>query len=147
MRIPALFDPLRQLPVDPFAGMDAVFRGMDRASVLGRDVKNALDMRLDINEDDDSYVVNVDIPGIRKEDIDVSVEGNRVAIRAESRRELTRGKGKAIYNERYEGESFRAFTLPADVDPAKAKAEYDGGVLCLTLPKKQGGSTRHVPIN
>jgi HSP20 family protein len=86
------------------------------------------------------------MPGVRKEDIDVSVQGSQVAIRAEIKRESTGGRGKKIHSERFTGEAFRAFDLPQEVDAAAAKAEYDGGVLTLTLPKKDGGTARRLQI-
>lgn len=122
-------------------------RGLWRHTPYARQFENAMEMRLDVNEVDNDYVVNVDIPGVHKEDIDVSIQGNQVSIRAEVKRELSQGKGKELYSERYSGQAYRSFTLPVDVDAAKSKAEYDGGVLHLTLPKSASASTRRLPIN
>lgn len=130
---------------DPFADMDDLLRGF--APAISKQYERTLEMRLDVNEDDDSYFVNVDMPGVKKEDIDVSIDGNQVTIRAEVKRELSQGKGKEIHSERYSGEAYRSFALPAEIDSGKAKAAYDGGVLSLTLPKKAETSAKHLSVN
>ena len=148
MTLPVRTNPFGEMTrFDPFSGMEGLLRSLGRRSPLSRDFDNAMEMRLDVNEDDNDYIINVDMPGVRKEDIDVSVQGNQVSIRAEINRELSQGKRKELYSERYSGQAYRAFTLPVDVDASKAKATYDGGVLCLTLPKSAGASARHLPIN
>jgi HSP20 family protein len=131
--------------IDPFADFEDLIRGLGARS-LAREYERTLDMRLDVNEDDKGYVVNVDMPGVKKDDIDISIEGNQVAIRAEVKREKSREKGKDIYNERYSGQAYRAFTLPSEIDSAAAQATYDGGVLTLTLPKKTGTEAKRVSV-
>jgi HSP20 family protein len=148
MNLPTRSNPLIQLSrLNPFSEMEDLLRSFGRRSSYTREFENAMDMRLDVNEDDVAYTVDIDIPGVRKEDIDVSVEGNQISIRAEVNRELSQGKGKELYSERYSGQAFRSFALPLEVDAAKAKAAYDGGVLRLTLPKKAGSSVKRLPIN
>jgi HSP20 family protein len=132
--------------MDPFADLEDLIRNTGARS-LTREYERALDMRLDVNEDDKEYVVNVDMPGVKKEDIDVSIEGNQVAIRAEVKREKTGDKGKELYNERFSGQAYRSFTLPSEIDAAGAKAAYDGGVLTLALPKKTGTAAKRLSIN
>lgn len=128
--------------------VDDMMRGVGLRSPLAREYERTLDMRIDVNEEDERFVVNVDMPGVRKEDIDVSIEGNQVSVRAEVRREESRGKpGKEIYNERFRGEAFRSFSLPTEIDSAGAKAAYDGGVLTLELPKKTGGASKRVQVS
>lgn len=147
MNLPTRWNPFHQLArLDPFTDFEDLFRTFGPRS-MAQQYERTMDMRLDINEDDQNYVVNVDMPGVRKEDIDVAVEGNQITIRAEVKRELSQGKGKAIYNERYSGQAYRAFTLPMEVDSTKAQAAYDGGVLCLTLPKKTSTASKHLAIN
>lgn len=131
---------------DPFADVDALLRTL-RPLSLGRDYERALDMRLDIREDDDSYIVDVEIPGLSHDSIDVTVDGNQVGIRTEIGRELSQGRGKEVYSERYRGQASRMFMLPTEVDADASTAKYDGGVLTLTLPKKPGAAIRHVPIH
>lgn len=147
MNLPTRRSPFNQLArLDPFVDFDDLFRGLIPRS-MAQQYERTMEMRLDVNEDDQNYIVNVDMPGVRKEDIDVSVEGNQISIRAEVKRELQQGKGKEIYNERYSGQAYRAFTLPSEVDSTKAQATYDGGVLTLTLPKKANTEARHLSVN
>lgn len=148
MSLPTRSNPLMQLArLSPLSEMEDLLRSMGRRSTYSREFENAMEMRLDIAEDDAGYTVDIDIPGVRKEDIEVSVEGNQVAVRAEVSRELSQGKGKELYSERYSGQAFRNFALPLEVDAAKAKAAYDGGVLRLTLPKKPGASVKRLTIS
>lgn len=146
MALPTRLNPFRPLArFEPFGDLEDLFRGL-AAPRFAREYERTLDMRLDVCEDDSAYIVNVDMPGVRKSDIDVSVEGRQVTISAEVKREESRDKGKEIYNERYTGNAFRSFVLPSDIDGSKAQASYDGGVLTLTLPKVTGGGSRRLPI-
>jgi HSP20 family protein len=105
-------------------------------------------MKLDVKEDDNAYTIRAEIPGARKEDIHVDVEGNGVTLRAEIRQEKEQKENeKVIYSERSYGMLSRSFSLPGEVDAQRAKAEYRDGVLNLTLPKKLGGQTRRVSIS
>ncbi|MGH8694618.1 MAG: Hsp20/alpha crystallin family protein [Burkholderiales bacterium] len=93
--------------------------------------------RIDVKEDDGAYVVQAEIPGVKKEDINVTINGNQVAISTEVKREREDKQGeKVLRSERYYGKAYRAFSLAQDVDEASAQAKYDEGVLELRLPKK-----------
>ena len=145
--LPTTWNPLRQLTrFDPLNDLDDVFRGLGRQS-LSRQYQEMMEMRLDVTEDDTSYYVNVDIPGVDKDKIDVSVQGNTIAINAEVEREKTRESKKEVYSERFVGKAFRSFSLPTDVDSAKSEASYDGGVLKLKLPKLATDMSRRISIN
>jgi len=105
-------------------------------------------MKIDVNEDDKSFSIRADIPGVKKEDIQVDVDGDRVSLRAEVKKEKEEKKGeKIVYSERSYGMVSRSFTLPADVDAQGAKAEYKDGVLNLRLPKKSNGATKRIAIS
>jgi HSP20 family protein len=105
-------------------------------------------IKVDVEEKDDRYMVKADMPGVAKEDIHVDVDGNMVSIAAEVRREKKEEKeGKVLRSERYFGSMSRAFTLPAEVDVAKAEATYADGVLMLTLPKTKGTATHRIAIH
>ena len=108
----------------------------------------AEDMRVDVTEAGDSYKVSADLPGVNKEDINVSIDGNLVTIEAEMKRskETTDKSGKVLRSERYSGLMSRAFTLTQDVDDTKATARYEDGVLTLELPKKESSPTRRLAI-
>jgi HSP20 family protein len=106
-----------------------------------------LKMKIDVKEDEKSFTVKADIPGVKKEDIQIDVDGDRVSLRSEAKQEKEEKKGeKVVYSERTYGMVSRSFTLPADVDAKDAKAEYKDGVLSLTLSKKPGGAAKRIPI-
>jgi HSP20 family protein len=88
-----------------------------------------------------------ELPGVAKEDIAVSVEAGEVSISAEVKREKeTKDGDKLLRTERYYGSVARAFTLPTDVDAARAEAKFDQGVLTLTLPKAEGARSKSLPV-
>ena len=107
-----------------------------------------LQMKIDVKEDDKSFTVKADIPGVKKEDIHVDVEGDQITVRAETKYEKDEKKDeKVIYSERSYGAVSRSFSLPVDVDEKAAKAEYKDGVLNLVLPKKANGSARRIAVS
>ncbi|MGA9335612.1 MAG: Hsp20/alpha crystallin family protein [Rudaea sp.] len=132
---------------NPVASFEDLFRGLN-ARPLWRDIEAAPDMRIDVNEDDKAYRVKAEMPGVDKNDIEISVEGNQVAISAEVKRETTKKDDeKELYTERYFGKVYRSLSLASDLDGGKAEAHYDKGVLTLTLPKKHNGGTRKVAVS
>ena len=108
----------------------------------------ALKMRVDVTERDNAYEVKADIPGVKKEDINVRIDGNVVQIDAEVKRESeSKDKaGKVLRSERYFGTVSRTFSLADDVDEGKAEAKYADGVLTLQLPKKTTAAARKVTV-
>jgi HSP20 family protein len=106
-----------------------------------------LKVRLDVSESDKGFTVKAEVPGVKKEDIHVDVNGNQVSIRAEVKQEKEEKEaGKVVHSERYYGAVSRSFTLPVDVDSQGATAAYKDGVLSLTLPKKAGAASRRVNV-
>ncbi|HRM49497.1 MAG TPA: Hsp20/alpha crystallin family protein [Alicycliphilus sp.] len=104
-------------------------------------------IKIDVKEDDAAYTVHAEVPGVPKEDINVSIDGNVVSLRAEVRQHDQKKDGeKLLRSERYYGSVARSFQLPVEVDAAQARARYDNGVLTLTLPKKQGNKTQRLAI-
>ncbi len=107
------------------------------------DGEREVQIRMDVKEDDKAYTVHAEIPGVKKEDIHVTVDGNQVAISAEVKQEKeARENEKTLRRERYYGRVSRAFQVGQDVDDAAAQAKYSDGVLELTLPKKAIASKR-----
>ncbi|MBP7544372.1 MAG: Hsp20/alpha crystallin family protein [Acidovorax sp.] len=104
-------------------------------------------IKVDVKETDAGYTVQAELPGVPKEDIHVSVDGNIVSLRAEVRQldQKTEGE-KVLRSERYYGAVARSFQLPAEIDAAQAKAKYDHGVLTLTLPKKVHNASQRLSI-
>lgn len=109
----------------------------------------ALKMRVDVTERDNAYEVKADIPGVKKEDINVRIDGNVVQIDAEVKREKeTKGDGeKVLRSERYYGVASRTFSLAEDVDDDKAEARYADGVLTLVLPKKATAASKKLAVH
>jgi HSP20 family protein len=104
-------------------------------------------VRVDVSENDNGYVVHAEIPGVKKDDIQVSIDGNQVEISAEVRNEKEVKEGeKVLRSERYYGKVYRAFALPHEIDQNATKAKYNDGVLELTLPKKPSAVGKRVTI-
>jgi HSP20 family protein len=122
---------------DPFGDIDDLFKGfMLRPVRLDQQLPQ---IKVDVTENNGAYVVRADIPGVKKEDISVDVDGNMVSISAEVRKEKEEKQGtRVIRSERYVGSMSRSFSLAHDVDDKGAQAKYTDGVLELTLPKKSG---------
>jgi HSP20 family protein len=136
-----VFDPLL---TDPFESMFSRFLSPTRW-----DVDNAApNMRVDVSEVNGSYKVCADIPGVKKDDIHVRIDGNTVQIDAELKQQKdTKGNGgRMLRTERYYGAVSRVFSLADDVDDSKAKAKYEDGVLTLELPKKTTSAAKQLSI-
>jgi HSP20 family protein len=137
LRIPDLFD------MDPFpSSLRELWRPW-----RGETVASAPQIRIDLSEADNAFTVKADIPGVKKEDIDVRVDGNQVTISAEVKQDKEEKKdGRVLRSERRYGYASRSFMLPTDVDQAAADAKYNNGVLELKLPKKPQSSAKRVTI-
>lgn len=139
----ARFNPFSELR-EPFA--DDFFKGFALRPVY-RMMEGEPQIRLDLSEDDRHFFVKAEIPGVRKEDIKVSVDGNQVSLSAEVKKEKEEKEGaRVIRTERFYGSVARSFTLGENVDPSAAQAKYDNGVLQLTLPKKPNGQSHLLKI-
>jgi HSP20 family protein len=129
--------------LDPIEDM---FRGLARPWGTGIAAR-APQIKIDVNEADANYVVKAEVPGVRKEDIDVRIEGNQVTISAEVKKDKEEKKdGRVLRSERQYGFASRSFSLAFDVDEAKSVAKYENGILELTLPKKTTTSSKRLPI-
>lgn len=107
----------------------------------------ASQIRIDVNENDKEFVVQAEMPGVPKEDIHVSIDGNTVTLQAEVKQHDKQTEGERVLrSERYFGAVSRSFQLPADIDEAAAKAKYENGVLLLTLPKKISRSPQKLMV-
>ena len=136
---------IRYTPTDDT--FDNLFRG-----ILGVPVKlnprADLQIRLDVKENDKSYTVHAEIPGVNKEDIHITIDGNQVEISAEVKKETQVAEGeKVLRSERFFGKVARVFTLAQDVDQDTSEARYNNGVLELVLQKKLSAKAKRLTVN
>ena len=104
--------------------------------------------RMDVSENDKEYQVLADLPGVKKEDISITISGNQVSVSAEVKHEKDVEKGETMLRgERYFGKIQRAFALGQEVDQATAQAKYNDGVLELTLPKKLVAAAKRLQVH
>ncbi len=108
---------------------------------------SALAPRLDVRETEKTFEIQAELPGVEKEDVKVSVDGQRITIEAECSKANERREGETVvYAERTASRFMRSFALPTEVDDTAAQARLENGVLQLSLPKKQGTEARRLTI-
>jgi len=113
----------------------------------GEPLPDPAQIKIDVKENDQAYTVQAEVPGVGKEDIQVSLDGAVVMLRAEVKQHDAQTRDdKLLRSERYFGSIARSFQLPQEINPSEAVARYDNGVLTLTLPKKQGGGAQRLKI-
>jgi HSP20 family protein len=107
----------------------------------------AISPRLNVTESDKAFEVQAELPGVKKEDVKVAIEHQRVTIEADAKREQEQREGEnVLYTERSASRFVRSFMLPVEVDDASAEAHMENGILTLTLPKKQGNEAKRITI-
>ena len=133
---------------DPFAiePFDDTMRALMRPWKLDL-AEAAPRIKIDLTEQDGSFAIKAEIPGVRKEDIDVRVDGNLVTISAEVKSEKEEKEGtRVLRRERQQGFASRSFSLACPVDEAQVEAKYENGVLELKLPKKAGTPNKRIAV-
>jgi len=143
------FNPMRDIArFDPFRNFEDMFGDFPLMAPWTHMDEHG--MRMDIEESDQAYTVMAEIPGVKKEDIKIEIDGNKVSIRAEVKQvkeeKDSQSQGNMIRSERYYGQQYRSFSLSQAVDDTAAEAKYQDGVLHLTLPKKGGGNAKQVSV-
>ena len=129
---------------DPF---DDLFRGFFVRPVDLGSQPDAPIVKIDVKEKERNYLVHAEIPGVKKDDIHVAVDGAVVSITAERREEKDVKEGERVLRtERYFGKVSRSFQLAQEVDEAQVTAKYTDGVLELLLPKKAAAQARRIAI-
>jgi HSP20 family protein len=134
---------------EPFNDLDDLFKGFFvRPMRFDLDMPAQMSLKVDVTKTDGTYTVKAEMPGVKKEDINVSIDGDQVTITGEVKKEKEEKKGEeVIRSERYYGRVSRSFTLPSDIDEAKSKADYADGVLQLTLPTKAKTNGKKLTVN
>ena len=112
--------------------------------------RNASAIPIDVAENDQAYVLLADLPGVKKEDVNISILGNQLSLTAEFKQEsaVDQGQGKAalLASERPTGMAYRQIQFSAEIDDSKAQAEFRDGVLQLVLPKKESAQVKRIAI-
>ena len=128
---------------DPF---DEAFRNFLRPWVA-RGVAQAPDIKVDLIESNGDYKVKAEIPGVRKEDIQIDIDENKLSISAEVKNESEeKNDDRVIRSERQYGYASRCLWLDSPVDQSRSKARYENGVLEVTLPKKTASAAKRLSI-
>lgn len=134
--------------IDPF---DDLFRGFFVRPVELNNSGNqpqAPSIKMDVREEGEAYKVHAELPGVKKDDIHVTIDGNQVSISAEVKQEKEVKEGERVLrSERYFGKVSRSFQLAQDIDDGKAIAKFNDGVLELTLPKRAATATKRLAID
>jgi HSP20 family protein len=127
---------------------EAIDRLFDDAFVMsGNGGFGAAGPKVDVTENDDNIVVKADLPGFNPDNVDIRVEGNLLTLHGEYSEEKEEQKeGQYHVRERRQGTFHRTIPLPTDVDADKAKAQFDNGVLNLTLPKHENAKPKRINI-
>lgn len=126
---------------------DDLFRGFFVRPVNYESPVGAAQFRVDVTENDNAYTLRAEIPGVKKEDIQITIDGDTVAVAAEVKNEKDVKDGERVLRtERHYGKVYRAFTLGQSVDEGSAAAKYADGVLELKLPKKAAVQAKRITI-
>lgn len=132
-------------PIDE--AFDELLRGFFVRPVSFEGQNAPAQFRVDVSENENAYRVHAEIPGVKKEDINITIDGEHVAISAEVKKERDVKDGERVLrSERYYGKVYRAFTLDQPVDEASTQAKYDNGVLEVTLPKKAAVAAKRITV-
>lgn len=143
------------VPWEPFREMTSLREAMSRLfeesflrpGAFGSSQEGGLSTPVDIYETDDSVVFKAAVPGVKPEDLDVSVTGDVLTIKGEYKEEQeTQQKRNYIRQEHRYGSFSRTLTLPTTVDVNKAKATFDNGILTLEMPKMEAVKPKSVRI-
>lgn len=134
---------------DPFSrDLDDLFKGFWLRPVrLDVDLPEQPQIKVDVSRSDGGYSVKAEMPGVNKDDINVTIDGNQITLSGEVKKESEEKKGEeVIRTERYYGKVMRSFTLPQDIDEKAVVAKYSDGVLKLTLPTREKKRAQTIAI-
>lgn len=144
--------PVSRMSPDLGRSLDRLFDDSFFDRVLGMaphsDTTSARSPALDVTESERAYTVQLEMPGVAKEDVKIAIDGRRVSVEARSQRSDEKKDGeRVVYRERSVSSYARSFTLPQDIDQTESQAKLDNGVLTLTLTKRRATTTSHLTVN
>jgi HSP20 family protein len=128
----------------PFTLFGDLSRNFDSRGEPAEKARRAWAPAVDISEADDAYLLSMDVPGISREAIEVSVDGGVLTVKGE--RTIDYADTKLAVNERWQGEFVRRFSLPDTVDQEKIAAKVENGVLALHIPKLAAAEPRRITV-
>ena len=127
--------------------VDDLFKGFLVRPMYSEGREQVARVKVDVTEKEGAYLVHAELPGVKKEDIQLTIDGAQVTLAAEIKREKDAKDGERIlHTERTYGKVSRSFTLPQEIDDAAAQAKFADGVLELTLPKKAAAQRKQITI-
>jgi HSP20 family protein len=136
------FNPLEEAFENLFRGVPVWLPNPERRAAA------PTQLRMDVTENDKEYRVLAELPGVKKEEISITINGNEVSVSAEVKHEkVVKDDETVLRAERYYGSIQRAFSLGQEVDEATAEAKYNNGVLELTLPKKSVAAAKRIAVH
>ena len=134
------YDPFNELVDDLFKGFLVRPMAFEGRPELPR-------MKVEVAEKNGAYVVTAELPGVKKEEIDIAIDGAQLTLSAVVQREKEVAENeRVLHSERTYGKVSRSFALPQELDEAKAEAKFRDGVLELTLPKKAAAQRKQISI-
>ncbi|HET7402436.1 MAG TPA: Hsp20/alpha crystallin family protein [Usitatibacter sp.] len=134
------------VPIDPFRDMELLGAPWNHFRRWMHELPAEPMMKLDVAEDEKAFHVKAELPGVKKEDISIEVEGKRVSIAAEVKREAEEKRGETLHSERYFGRQSRTFLLGCEIDRESVEAKLAEGVLHLTLPKSSAVKVAKIAV-
>lgn len=142
-----MMQPARYSAWDVFNDPDRFVEGFSRVLRPATDSGQAIVPAVDVTESDNEYLVRAELPGVKKEDLDVSIQDGVLTINAETKYEHDeKDNGRIIRQERRYGKIVRSMRLGDDVDASKVKADYKQGVLSLVLPKHEEVAPKKIDV-
>jgi HSP20 family protein len=108
--------------------------------------KEAFQPDIEIHEEADHYALSADLPGFKKEDFDISVQGNTLTLKGERKQEKERKEKGAYFSEKYYGAFSRTLEFPTEIQTDKVKASYKDGVLEVNLPKSESSKPKQISV-
>ena len=102
---------------------------------------------LDMHDDKDNLTVQLELPGMKKEEIDIALHDGVLTVSGERKMERENKEGETFRSERYFGKFQRSVTLPVAVDSGKVKASYKDGILTIDLPKTEEAKPKHIAVS
>ena len=136
----------RREAIDPFDALKDFQTDLDRFLASTPASSGNLHPEVAVTEKENEYLVHADLPGVKREDFEITVEGNRFVLRGERKEEVHDQKKGYQYSERRYGSFSRAFALPVEIDSEKVKASYKNGVLEVSLPKSAKEKSRKIEV-